>query len=98
MGWGPLRRAPPAPCPGYGAPRRCGGMFQYVVRRLVYGIITLIALSVITFWLMNSTKGDALDRLKSNPRITAEEIRRQTEFYGLDKPKTQQYMPWAKTS
>jgi ABC-type dipeptide/oligopeptide/nickel transport system permease component len=27
-------------------------MFQYVIRRLVYGVITLIALSVITFWLM----------------------------------------------
>ena len=71
-------------------------MLQYVVRRLVYGVITLIALSVITLWLMNSTKGDALDRLKSNPRVTAEEIRRQTEFYGLDKPKTQQYLTWAK--
>ena len=71
-------------------------MLQYVVRRLVYGVITLIALSVITFWLMNNTGGDALDRLKSNPRNTPAIIQAQTEFYGLDKPKVQQYLTWAK--
>lgn len=71
-------------------------MLQYVVRRLVYGAVTLVALSVITFTLMQNTGGDALDRLKQNPRIQASTIQEMAEFYGLDKPKTQQYFTWAK--
>ena len=60
-------------------------MFQYVVRRLVYGLITLLALSIITFTLLQNTGGDPLDRLKSNPRITQEAVQEMAEFYGLDR-------------
>ena len=70
-------------------------MFQYVVRRLVYGLITLLALSIITFTLLQNTGGDPLDRLKSNPRITQETVQEMAEFYGLDQPATQQYLTWA---
>ena len=70
-------------------------MFQYVVRRLVYGLVTLVALSIITFWLLLNTGGDPLDRLKSNPRITQQTIAEMAEFYGLDQPPTQQYLTWA---
>ena len=70
-------------------------MFQYVVRRLVYGLITLLALSIITFTLMQNTGGDPLDRLKANPRITQETVQQMAEYYGLDKSKPQQYLTWA---
>ena len=70
-------------------------MLQYVVRRLVYGLITLLALSIITFTLLQNTGGDALDRLKTNPRITQEVIQDMAEFYGLDQPATKQYLTWA---
>jgi len=70
-------------------------MFQYVVRRLVYGFVTLLALSIITFTLMQNTGGDPLDRLKSNPRITQETVQDMAEFFGLDRPPVQQYLTWA---
>ncbi|MEE9178068.1 MAG: ABC transporter permease, partial [Acidimicrobiia bacterium] len=70
-------------------------MLQYVVRRLVYGLITLLALSIITFTLLQNTGGDPLDRLKSNPRITQQAIQEMAEFYGLDQPGTKQYLTWA---
>jgi len=70
-------------------------MMQYVVRRLVYGLITLLALSIITFTLLQNTGGDPLDRLKSNPRITQEAVAEMASFYGLDQPATKQYLTWA---
>jgi peptide/nickel transport system permease protein len=69
-------------------------VFNYVVRRLVYGLITVLALSIIVFWLLQNTGGDPLDRLKSNPRIRADEVARIAEFYGLDQPMWRQYLTW----
>ena len=69
-------------------------MFNYVIRRLVYGLITVFALSIIVFWLLQSTGGDPLDRLKANPRITQETVRQMSEFYGLDQPVWRQYLTW----
>jgi len=70
-------------------------MLQYVIRRLVYGLITLLALSIITFTLLQNTGGDPLDRLKANPRIDQQTVQQMAEFYGLDQPATKQYMTWA---
>lgn len=69
-------------------------MFNYIVRRLVYGVITLLALSIIVFWLLQNTGGGPLDRLKANPRITRETVASITEFYGLDQPAIKQYFTW----
>ena len=51
-------------------------MLQYIVRRLVYGAVTLLALSIIVFTLLQNTGGGPLDRLKANPRIRADDIQR----------------------
>ena len=69
-------------------------MVNYVIRRLVYGLVTLLALSIIVFWLMQNTGGNPLDRLKANPRITAQTVQEMSSFYGLDNPPTQQYLTW----
>ncbi|MBM3695558.1 MAG: ABC transporter permease [Actinobacteria bacterium] len=70
-------------------------MLQYVVRRLVYGAVTLLALSIIVFTLLQNTGGGPLDRLRQNPRIQAADIQRITEYYGLDQPAWKQYFTWA---
>ena len=69
-------------------------MLQYIVRRLVYGAVTLLALSIIVFTLLQNTGGGPLDRLKANPRIRAEDVQRIVELYGLDQPKVKQYFTW----
>lgn len=69
-------------------------MLQYVLRRLVYGAVTLLALSIIVFTLLQNTGGGPLDRLKANPRNRADFIQRVTEFYGLDQPAVKQYFTW----
>ncbi len=70
-------------------------MFNFVVRRLAYGFVTLVALSIIVFALLQMSGGGPLDRLKSNPRIQQDFIQSVTEFYGLDQPVIKQYFTWA---
>ena len=71
-------------------------MFNYVVRRLTYGLVVLLALSIIVFTLLQLSGGGPLDRLRLNPRITEQELANIAEFYGLDQPVVNQYFTWLK--
>jgi len=70
-------------------------MFAYIIRRLVYGIVTLFALSLVVFMLIQFSGGTPLDRLKLNPRMQPV-IAQLTEQWGLDKPWYEQYFIWLK--
>ncbi len=69
-------------------------MLAYVIRRLVYGLITLLALSAVVFTLLQLGGGSPIDRLRLNPRILPEYLEQLTERYGLDKPGYVQYFTW----
>lgn len=68
-------------------------MLAYITRRLVYGLVTLLALSVIVFTLLYNSGGGPLDRLKLNPRMQPF-IQSLTEQWGLDQPGWKQYLTW----
>jgi len=68
-------------------------LLAYITRRLVYGLVTLLALSVIVFSLLQMTGGGPLDRLKLNPRM-GPYIQTLTELWGLDQPAWRQYLTW----
>ena len=68
-------------------------MAAYIIRRLVYGLVTLLALSIVVFFLMQAGGGSPLDRLKFNPRMS-DLIADLTAKWGLDKPAWQQYLVW----
>ncbi|HSJ70315.1 MAG TPA: hypothetical protein VLA29_01585, partial [Acidimicrobiia bacterium] len=68
-------------------------MLAYITRRLVYGLVTLLALSVIVFGLLQASGGGPLDRLKLNPRMQPF-IAQLTEMWGLDQPVWKQYTTW----
>ena len=68
-------------------------MLAYIIRRLVYGAVTLLALSIVVFFLIQAGGGSPLDRLKGNPRMVPL-IPVLTEYFGLDKPALQQYLTW----
>jgi len=70
-------------------------MLAYITRRLVYGLVTLLALSIIVFSLLQASGGGPLDRLKLNPRM-APFIAQLTEAWGLDQPVYRQYLTWLK--
>ncbi len=70
-------------------------MLAYITRRLVYGLVTLLALSAIVFTLLQMAGGGPLDRLKLNPRMQPL-IAQLTEQWGLDQPIWRQYLTWLK--
>lgn len=71
-------------------------MTTYILRRLLQTIVLLIVLSYLCFNLMALMPGDPVELLiSSNPKITAEDVARLREFYGLDQPAYVRYKNWA---
>ena len=67
-------------------------MINYLVRRILWIIPVLIAVSVITFFLMHAVPGGPWDAEK---RLPANVQARLNAQYGLDKPLYEQYIQWA---
>jgi peptide/nickel transport system permease protein len=72
---------------------------DYIIRRILIIIPTLIALSLITFTIMHLAPGGPLDYyIAENPNQGRDPVRIQvlTERLGLDKPIYEQYFIWVK--
>jgi peptide/nickel transport system permease protein len=68
-------------------------MLQYVLRRLLISIPLLLIASVLVFSVVHLTT-DPTAAIRSNPRISGEDLRRYRHDLGLDKSGTQQYFAW----
>lgn len=70
-------------------------MITYILRRLIQTLIVIAILSYLCFGLMNLMPGDPVElMISSNPKITAEDVVRLREFYGLDTPIYRKYFKW----
>ena len=74
-------------------------MFSYIIRRSLYMIIILLAVSVVSFIIIQLPPGDYLTFLVENLRasgiaIDKEEVRSLEKQYGLDLPVYAQYFKW----
>jgi len=68
---------------------------NFIVRRLIYAIPTLIGISIITFVIVRLSPGDPIRFFVFGQRdITGEDIERLRHAYGLDKPLPLQYVDW----
>ncbi len=68
-------------------------MFEYLLKRLGIGLVTLIGISIIIFSVIHLIPGDPIQVMfgqSPNPELM--EIAR--EYYGLDKPIITQYFSW----
>ena len=75
--------------------RKTAPMTQYLIRRFIISIITLIAISVVVFG-SSLAPGDPLGEFANNPGVpiaVRHQIRKQM---GLDDPVSVQYVKWAK--
>ncbi|NGZ76595.1 ABC transporter permease [Saccharibacillus alkalitolerans] len=70
-------------------------MSQYIIRRLLQMIPTLIGISIIVFAISQMVPGDYITA-SQNPNMTAERADQLRAIYGLDKPPVQQYFIWVK--
>jgi peptide/nickel transport system permease protein len=68
---------------------------NFIIRRLLYAIPTLIGISIITFVIVRLSPGDPIRFFVFGQRdITGEDIERLRHAYGLDKPMPLQYVDW----
>ena len=70
-------------------------MLKYIIKRLVFGIVTIFIVSTLTFFLMQQVPGGpfAADKSISKAAQKALEVK-----YGLDKPITVQYINYIKNA
>lgn len=66
-------------------------MKAYIIRRLLYMVLTLFGASVLIFGLYALTPGDFVD---NNPKLTDERKAELKQMYGLDKPVVERYFVW----
>jgi len=72
-----------------------GRLRNFILRRLIYAIPTLIGISIITFVIVRLSPGDPIRFFVFGQRdITGEDIARLRHAYGLDKPLPLQYADW----
>ncbi|CAM2845736.1 ABC transporter permease [Paenibacillus sediminis] len=66
-------------------------MWQYIIRRLLQAIPTLLGVSIIIFFVFALTPGDYVD---TNIQLTPEKAHELKVLYGLDKPIIERYFIW----
>ncbi len=70
-------------------------MLTYIIRRLLYSVVVLIAASIIVFTFV-SVSGDPLGYLRMQPGISQQTIRNIEKRKHLDQPLPVQYVYWVK--
>lgn len=69
-------------------------MTQYIVKRLLLMIPTLLGISIFTFALIRIVPGDVLDVMYADSPLSVEEINKIRTQLGMDKPMVVQYWDW----
>lgn len=69
-------------------------MRNYIIRRILITIPLLLAISLLSFFIMQLSPGNYLDQLKLNPSISTELVEKMEADYGLNKSVWAQYGHW----
>jgi peptide/nickel transport system permease protein len=70
-------------------------MSQYLIKRLLISVPTLIAISIVIFLVLALAPGDPMGEFASNPAITEEVRENIRRSLGLDQPIYIRYVKWA---
>ena len=70
-------------------------MGQYLIRRLLYTLITLIGISILSWVIITQAPGSPI-ALTLDPKVSPKIIEQMEKNYDLDKPVYQQYFLWLK--
>lgn len=69
-------------------------MKTYIIRRVLYAIPLLLAISLFSFLIMQLSPGNYLDQLRMNPDISTQVLNTMEEDFGLDRSVPEQYALW----
>lgn len=67
---------------------------RYLTRRLLHGILLLLAISFFSFALLQAAPGNYFDAMRMNPRISAQTVQGLRAEYGLDQTFPVRYARW----
>lgn len=70
---------------------------RFIARRAVHSLLILIAISFLSFTLLQWAPGDYFNGLRMNPRISAETVNGLRMKYGLEQPLPVRYMRWMRS-
>lgn len=68
-------------------------MKEYLVRRLIFGVILIFLASVISFTILRASPGEP-GATEIDPRLSKEYIEQQKRLFGLDQPPVKQFFVW----
>ncbi|HEX8071540.1 MAG TPA: ABC transporter permease [Pyrinomonadaceae bacterium] len=69
-------------------------MLKLIVTRLWQGVVVLLVVSALTFWLLAAAGGDALTALSAEPTVSQTALAELRRVYGLDQPLAVRYLHW----
>jgi peptide/nickel transport system permease protein len=71
---------------------------RYLLKRALHGVVLLVAVSVLSFALLQLAPGDFFDEMKLDPQISAQTVAQLRGEYGLDQPLPVRYVRWLRSS
>ena len=69
-------------------------MLKYFLRRLLFSIPTLLAISMVVFGILSLAPGDPMGEFAANPAITEAVRENIRKSLGLDQPLPVRYVKW----
>ncbi len=69
-------------------------MFNYILRRLLIALPSLLGISIVLFTVLALAPGDPFEELATNPNVPAEVRMMLRKQFGLDDPVWQRYLHW----
>jgi peptide/nickel transport system permease protein len=67
---------------------------RYIARRLLHGLLLLVAVSLLSFLFADLAPGDYFSQLRADPRVSPETVAALRAQYGLDRPLPVRYAVW----
>ncbi|MEX2425595.1 MAG: ABC transporter permease, partial [Thermomicrobiaceae bacterium] len=69
-------------------------MLNFIIRRLLYGIVVIFLISIATYGLQHLAPGDPVNVLVGEAQVTEEQLDLIRQRWGLDRPWYEQYWTW----
>lgn len=70
---------------------------RYLARRFLHSVLLLLAVSALTFVLVDLAPGEFFDEMRLNPRISPETVAGLRAEHGLDRPLPVRYLHWLRS-
>jgi peptide/nickel transport system permease protein len=72
-------------------------MIRFLLRRLVHALGLLVAVSILTFLLLQLAPGEFFSDMSLNPQVSPETVAALRMQYGVDQPVTTRYVRWLRS-